>query len=39
VIPRGNVRFDIDDEVLALADAASPPDLAALFGPTSTLRA
>jgi trk system potassium uptake protein len=32
VIPRGNVRFEIDDEVLALADGASLPGLAALFG-------
>jgi trk system potassium uptake protein TrkA len=32
VIPRGNVRFEIDDEVLALASAASLPGLAALFG-------
>ena len=32
VIPRGNVRFEIDDEVLALASAASLPELAALFG-------
>jgi trk system potassium uptake protein TrkA len=38
VIPRGNVRFETDDEVLALADAASLPELAALFGPTSTRR-
>jgi trk system potassium uptake protein TrkA len=33
VIPRGNVRFEVDDEVLALSDAESLPALAALFGP------
>ena len=33
VIPRGNVRFEVGDEVLALVDAASAPELAALFGP------
>jgi trk system potassium uptake protein TrkA len=38
VIPRGNVRFETDDEVLALADAASLPALAALFGQTTTTR-
>ena len=32
VIPRGNVRFEIDDEVLALAGVGSLPELAALFG-------
>jgi trk system potassium uptake protein TrkA len=39
VIPRGNVVFETDDEVLALADAASLPELAALFGETSVSRA
>jgi trk system potassium uptake protein len=34
VIPRGNVRFEVDDEVLALSDAESLPALAALFGET-----
>lgn len=33
LIPRGPVRFDAGDEVLALADEASLPALAALFGP------
>jgi trk system potassium uptake protein TrkA len=31
VIPRGGVRFEQDDEVLALADESSLPELAALF--------
>jgi len=38
VIPRGNVRFEIDDEVLALANAASLPELAALFGVAAASR-
>jgi trk system potassium uptake protein TrkA len=38
VIPRGNVQFELDDEVLALADAASLPELAALFGMTAISR-
>ena len=33
VIPRGDVRFEAGDEVLALVDEASAPELAALFGP------
>lgn len=33
VIPRGNVRLEAGDEVLALVDEASAPELAALFGP------
>jgi len=33
VIPRGNVRLGAGDEVLALVDEASAPELAALFGP------
>ena len=33
VIPRGNVRFEDGDEVLALVDEPSAPELAALFGP------
>jgi trk system potassium uptake protein len=32
VIPRGGVRFEQDDEVLALADESSMPGLAELFG-------
>jgi trk system potassium uptake protein TrkA len=32
VIPRGDVRFEAGDEVLALVDEASAPELAALFG-------
>ena len=32
VIPRGDVRFQAGDEVLALVDEASAPELAALFG-------
>ena len=32
VIPRGNVRLEAGDEVLALVDEASAPELAALFG-------
>jgi trk system potassium uptake protein TrkA len=32
VIPRGDVRFEEGDEVLALVDEASAPQLAALFG-------
>ena len=32
VIPRGGVRFEAGDEVLALSDPASMPALAALFG-------
>ena len=32
VIPRGDVRFEEGDEVLALVDEASAPELAALFG-------
>jgi len=35
VIPRGDVRFEAGDEVLALVDEASAPDLAALFGADS----
>jgi len=31
VIPRGDVRFEAGDEVLALVDEASAPELAALF--------
>jgi trk system potassium uptake protein TrkA len=33
VIPRGDVRFEADDEVLALVDEGAARDLAALFGP------
>ena len=33
VIPRGDVRIEAGDEVLALVDEASAPELAALFGP------
>ena len=33
VIPRGNVRLEAGDDVLALVDEASAPELAALFGP------
>ncbi len=33
VIPRGNVRLEAGDDVLALVDEASAPQLAALFGP------
>jgi trk system potassium uptake protein TrkA len=36
VIPRGDVRFQAGDEVLALVDEASAPLLAALFGPPGT---
>jgi len=36
VIPRGGVRFQAHDEVLALVDEASMRDLAALFGPPET---
>ena len=32
VIPRGNVRLEAGDDVLALVDDAGAPDLAALFG-------
>jgi Trk K+ transport system NAD-binding subunit len=32
VIPRGDLRFEARDEVLALVDEASVPRLAALFG-------
>jgi len=32
VIPRGHVSFEAGDEVLALVDEASAPELAALFG-------
>jgi NhaP-type Na+/H+ and K+/H+ antiporter len=32
VIPRGDVRFEAGDEVLALVDEASASELAALFG-------
>jgi trk system potassium uptake protein TrkA len=39
VIPRGEVRFQAGDEVLALVDEASAPLLAALFGPPGTLPA
>jgi len=35
VIPRGDVRFEAGDDVLALVDEASAPDLAALFGADS----
>lgn len=34
VIPRGHVSFEAGDEVLALVDEASAPELAALFGAT-----
>jgi trk system potassium uptake protein TrkA len=37
VIPRGDVRFQAGDEVLALVDEASAPELAALFGPPGTV--
>ena len=33
VIPRGNVRLEAGDDVLALVDDRSAPELAALFGP------
>jgi Trk K+ transport system NAD-binding subunit len=33
VIPRGDVRFEAGDEVLALVDEAAAQELAALFGP------
>jgi trk system potassium uptake protein TrkA len=33
VIPRGNVHLEAGDDVLALVDEASAPQLAALFGP------
>ncbi len=33
MIPRGDVRIEAGDEVLALVDEASAPELAALFGP------
>jgi trk system potassium uptake protein TrkA len=33
VIPRGNVRLEAGDDVLALVDDAGAPELAALFGP------
>ena len=33
VIPRGDLRFEAGDEVLAIVDEASAPELAALFGP------
>ena len=33
VIPRGDVRFEPGDEVLALVDEAAAQELAALFGP------
>jgi trk system potassium uptake protein len=33
VIPRGNVRLEEGDDVLALVDDHSAPELAALFGP------
>ena len=32
MIPRGDVSFEAGDEVLALVDEASAPELAALFG-------
>ncbi len=35
VIPRGNVRLEAGDDVLALVDEASAPEVAALFGPPS----
>jgi trk system potassium uptake protein TrkA len=35
VIPRGNVQLRAGDDVLALVDEASAPELAALFGPAS----
>jgi trk system potassium uptake protein TrkA len=35
VIPRGHVSFEAGDEVLALVDEASAPELAALFGPAN----
>lgn len=34
VIPRGNVRLEAGDDVLALVDDAGAPELAALFGAT-----
>jgi trk system potassium uptake protein TrkA len=33
VIPRGNVKLEAGDDVLALVDDAGAPELAALFGP------
>ena len=33
VIPRGPLRFEVGDEVLAIADEAGVDELAALFGP------
>ena len=33
VIPRGDVRLEAGDDVLALVDEGSAPELAALFGP------
>ena len=38
VIPRGDVGFEAGDEVLALVDEASAPELAALFGPPAGVR-
>jgi trk system potassium uptake protein TrkA len=38
VIPRGGVRFEAGDEVLALVDEASAPALAAVFGPPGVPR-
>jgi Trk K+ transport system NAD-binding subunit len=32
IIPRGDVVFAVGDEVLALVDAESAPELEALFG-------
>ncbi len=36
VIPRGNVRLEAGDDVLALVDDASAPEVAALFGSPSS---
>jgi trk system potassium uptake protein TrkA len=35
LIPRGNVKLAAGDDVLALVDDASAPELAALFGPAA----
>jgi len=37
VIPRGDVRFEAKDEVLALVDEAAASELAALFGSPGSL--
>ncbi|HVO09543.1 MAG TPA: TrkA family potassium uptake protein [Vicinamibacteria bacterium] len=39
VIPRGNVRLEEGDDVLALVDDHSAPELAALFGPPAAVGA